>query len=143
MPFPPPPAYPVADQEEATPAEQQTEAPVEPTDETQDGEGTMLKNHVYLPKDFPFPKPLKAGDEQKALVTWTYVEDNDAGEHCFKIDTVDGVPITSEAEDKEDEEQEAAMPDTGTAEDPAQEPNEAGTPPSTPNDVTKMILGGK
>lgn len=140
MAFPPPPAYPAADQEEATPAESQAEAPTEPPQDDTNGE--VLKNHIYLPKDFPFPKPLKAGDEEKALITYTYVEDNDAGEHCFKIDTVDGVPITAEAEDKESEDQEAEMPDNGTEGDQSQEPQEAATPPSTPNDVTKMIMSG-
>jgi hypothetical protein len=119
----------------------ETESPEE--DAAEGGEeGEVLKNHLYLPGDFPGDKAPKPGDKKAFMTDATFVEIK-KGEQCWKVDDVDGVPISSEGE-----EENAQMGDENestTSE--ASAPDEGSEPPEPPgagggeNPATAIILG--
>lgn len=139
-----------ADTEEATPApgDAGAEAPADDNasdDGDEGGEEEVLKNHLYLPPNFPMDKKPVAGQKAKFLIEAEYVEDNDKGEHCYKVDTVDGVPIPEEDEASTEQAEsgdEADMNEEAQGSDESQAPVSA-TPPSKVSHVTALILGKK
>ncbi len=114
------------------------EAP-EPADE-EAGEKEVLKNHLYLPGDFPGENEPKPGDKKAFMTDSTFVEIKD-GEQCWKVDSVDGVPLSSDGEDEtaqmgaenESTTSEASAPDESA---PPEEPAGRGE-----NPATAIILG--
>lgn len=135
-----------ADTEEATPAPGAAESADDNAagDQEEGSEEEVLKNHLYLPPNFPMDKKPVAGKKEKFLLEVEYVEDNDKGEHCYKVDTVDGVPIPEEDENSTEEAEsgdEAGMNEEAQGSDENQTP-EAASPPSKVSDVTALILSG-
>jgi hypothetical protein len=127
----------------------------EPADDTasgddSEGEGSeeVLKNHLYLPPDFPKEKTPKAGDKARFLVEAEYVEDNPDGEHCWKVDSVDGVPIPDEEADGEEDAGDSGADEAaeGEGSDESQLPSDASDmqgkeKPTTSKGLALLIMG--
>ncbi len=136
---PPQAAPPMGPEEGAMP-----EAPEEMPEPEEEGAGEVLKNHLYLPGDFPGDKEPKPGDKKAFMTDATFVEIK-KGEQCWKVDSVDGVPISPDGEEKtaqmgdenESTTSEASAPDEGS--EPA-EPAEGGGGGENP--FTAIILRG-
>lgn len=119
----------------------ETESPAE--DSAEGGEeGEVLKNHLYLPGDFPGEKEPKPGDKKSFMVDAEFVEIKN-GEQCWKETTVDGVPISSEGEEKEQDMADESESTTSEAAAPDEGEEPSAGPPGKGGDFTAIILGKK
>jgi hypothetical protein len=108
----------------------------------EEGAGEVLKNHLYLPGDFPGEAEPKPGDKKAFMTDATFVEIK-KGEQCWKVDSVDGVPISSDGEEKMAQMGDENESTTSEASAPAPDESAPAEPGGGDNPFTAIILGKK